>query len=106
MRSWPCLADLKSCDLDLCGPILVKSFPAFGGVDASFHMIHPINLRSVILSVYWLAFTSYGAFWMSYATILIPNSGIIAAYAGHEDELNQALGIYLITWFVLTFLLL
>ncbi|KAJ8597144.1 hypothetical protein M405DRAFT_620995 [Rhizopogon salebrosus TDB-379] len=51
------------------------------------------------------AFTSYGAFWMSYATILIPNSGILAAYAGHEDELNQALGIYLITWFVFTFLL-
>ncbi|KAG2130708.1 Gpr1 family protein [Suillus clintonianus] len=51
------------------------------------------------------AFTSYGAFWMSYATILLPNSGIIAAYAGHEDELNQALGIYLITWFMFTFLL-
>lgn len=51
------------------------------------------------------AFTSYGAFWMSYATILIPNSGILAAYTGHEDELSQALGIYLITWFMFTFLL-
>lgn len=51
------------------------------------------------------AFTSYGAFWMSYATILIPNSGILTAYTGHEDELSQALGIYLITWFMFTFLL-
>ncbi|KAH7923379.1 hypothetical protein BV22DRAFT_1036391 [Leucogyrophana mollusca] len=52
------------------------------------------------------AFTSYGAFWMSYATILIPGSGIVAAYGTDADELNQALGIYLITWFVVTSLLL
>jgi succinate-acetate transporter protein len=51
------------------------------------------------------AFTSYGAFWLSYATILIPGSGILTAYAS-EDELSQALGIYLITWFVLTFMFL
>lgn len=59
-----------------------------------------------MLTVHWLAFTSYGAFWMSYATILLPNSGILAAYDGKPDELNQALGIYLMTWFVLTFMLL
>jgi len=56
------------------------------------------------------AFTSYGAFWMSYATILIPSSGVIAAYEtnGVLDvaELESALGIYLITWFMVTFLLL
>lgn len=52
------------------------------------------------------AFTSYGAFWMSYATILIPGSGIVAAYGDNTDELNQALGIYLMTWFVFTFLML
>lgn len=51
------------------------------------------------------AFTSYGAFWMSYATIFIPGSGIVAAYDGNDDELNQAIGIYLMTWFVFTFLL-
>ncbi|KAF8431905.1 Gpr1 family protein [Boletus edulis BED1] len=42
------------------------------------------------------AFTSYGAFWMSYATILIPGSGVLSAYTS-ADELSQALGIYLIT---------
>jgi len=51
------------------------------------------------------AFTSYGAFWMSYATILIPSSGIIAAYNGKASELNSALGIYLITWSMITFFL-
>jgi len=51
------------------------------------------------------AFTSYGAFWMSYATILIPGSGVLAAYT-NPDELDSALGIYLITWFMVTFFLL
>ncbi|KAJ3519089.1 hypothetical protein NM688_g9353 [Phlebia brevispora] len=43
---------------------------------------------------------------MSFATIYIPNSGIVAAYADvPASELNSALGIYLITWSALTFLL-
>ena len=52
------------------------------------------------------AFSSYGGFWMSFATIFIPGSGIGDAYANKPTELNSALGIYLITWFVITFLLL
>lgn len=47
---------------------------------------------------------------MSYATILIPSSGVIAAYETNGvlnvAELESALGIYLITWFMVTFLLL
>ncbi|KAG6853184.1 hypothetical protein C0991_006294 [Blastosporella zonata] len=50
------------------------------------------------------AFTSYGAFWMSYATILIPGSGTIAAYTSPE-ELSSALGIFLICWCMVTFFL-
>ena len=56
-----------------------------------------------------IAFTSYGAFWMSYATILIPGSGIIAAYENTEggaEQLSAALGIFLITWMIVTFLFL
>ncbi|KAF5353938.1 hypothetical protein D9756_007157 [Leucocoprinus leucothites] len=52
------------------------------------------------------AFSSYGAFWMSYATILIPGSGIINAYEsveGGAEQLSSALGIYLITWMLVTF---
>jgi len=52
------------------------------------------------------AFSSYGAFWMSYATILIPGSGIIDSYAAAPGQLDNALGIYLITWFMFTFLML
>ncbi|KAF7419572.1 hypothetical protein PC9H_002163 [Pleurotus ostreatus] len=48
------------------------------------------------------AFTSYGAFWMSYATILIPSSGIIAAYPDTESFEN-AIGIYLSAWMMVTF---
>jgi succinate-acetate transporter protein len=48
------------------------------------------------------AFTSYGAFWMSFATIFIPGSGIIAAYED-KTEFASALGIYLITWMFVTF---
>ena len=48
---------------------------------------------------------------MSYATILIPGSGIHDAYllpSGqlNADELNSAVGIYLATWFIFTCLML
>ncbi|KAG5635332.1 hypothetical protein H0H81_011706 [Sphagnurus paluster] len=46
-------------------------------------------------------FTTYGAFWMSYATILIPGSGILAAYTS-KTELQSALGIFLICWAMIT----
>ncbi|KAF8165912.1 Gpr1 family protein [Crassisporium funariophilum] len=51
------------------------------------------------------AFSSYGCFWMSYATIFIPSSGILAAYTDPQ-ELNNAVGIYLIAWFMFTFMML
>ncbi|KAJ7763178.1 Gpr1 family protein [Mycena maculata] len=50
------------------------------------------------------AFTSYGAFWLSFAAILIPSTGIQSAYAS-TTEFENALGIYLMTWFIITFLL-
>ena len=49
----------------------------------------------MLILLYDAAFTSYGAFWLSYATILIPNSGILTAYA-NPDDLGNALGLYLI----------
>jgi len=52
------------------------------------------------------AFSSYGAFWISFGLIFWPGSGIIDAYVTKNavDQLNNALGIYLITWFIVTFL--
>jgi len=53
------------------------------------------------------AFTSYGGFWMSFAIIYWPSSGVLTAYSGPAaDQLASALGVYLITWCVVTFLLL
>jgi len=49
------------------------------------------------------AFTSYGAFWMSYATILLPGSGVISAYK-EDSEFASAVGIYLMAWFIVTVL--
>ena len=45
------------------------------------------------------AFTSYGAFWLSYAAILIPGTGILAAIT---PALRQALGVYLLGWTIFT----
>jgi len=42
-------------------------------------------------------FTSYAAFWLSYAAILLPGTGIGAAYV-NKRELQQAIGIFLICW--------
>lgn len=50
------------------------------------------------------ALSSYGGFWLSYGAIFIPWFGIEAAYASNENEMNKALGIYLINWFIITFL--
>jgi succinate-acetate transporter protein len=43
---------------------------------------------------------------MSFATILIPGSGVISSYGDNVSELESALGIYLVTWFIVTFLFL
>jgi len=54
------------------------------------------------------AFTSYGAFWISYALILIPGTGIIASYSDPTTatQLNNALGVFLMVWFIFTFIML
>lgn len=51
------------------------------------------------------AFTSYGGFWLSFASLYVPGSGILTAYS-NPAELRSALGIYLITWFAFTFIML
>jgi len=54
------------------------------------------------------AFTSYGDFWLSYAAILIPGFGVVPGYleAGVDAHaLDNALGIFLISWGIFTFIL-
>ncbi|KAI0259291.1 GPR1/FUN34/yaaH family-domain-containing protein [Gloeopeniophorella convolvens] len=52
------------------------------------------------------AFTSYGAFWLSFATLFIPGSGIADAYAASADPAKEtdAIAIYLTSWMIVTFL--
>jgi succinate-acetate transporter protein len=52
------------------------------------------------------AFSSYGAFWLSFATFYIPDFAVVASYKGDVDMLEGALGIYLSCWFIITFLFL
>ena len=61
---------------------------------------------SLIICFPCAAFSSYGAFWLSFATVLIPDSGIAAAYTADPGMENDALGIYLLAWMIVTFLFL
>jgi len=51
------------------------------------------------------AFTSYGAFWLSFAAIFIPGFGIASALTT-AGALHQALGLYLLAWTIITAILL
>lgn len=50
------------------------------------------------------AFTSYGAFWISYALIFIPGTGILDAYssAATATQTHNAVGFFLLAWFIFT----
>ncbi|KAI9727697.1 MAG: hypothetical protein M1828_005925 [Chrysothrix sp. TS-e1954] len=53
-------------------------------------------------------FSSYAALHLSYGCIYLPGSGIIASYTDSATgqltpEFNQALGLYYMSWFILTF---
>ncbi|CUA71395.1 hypothetical protein RSOLAG22IIIB_04610 [Rhizoctonia solani] len=52
------------------------------------------------------AFSAYGGFWISYGTILTPGSGVLSAYTGDKaNQLNDALGVFLLVWFIITFIM-
>jgi len=53
-----------------------------------------------------VALSSYGGFWGSWAAIYTPSFGIIDAYATDTGkQLEYAVGIYCIGWFIFTFFL-
>jgi uncharacterized protein len=51
------------------------------------------------------AFTTYGAFWLSYAVVSIPGFGIASTLVA-TGTLHQALGLYLLAWTIITAILL
>lgn len=50
-------------------------------------------------------FTLYAAFYFAYGLILWPNAGVRAGFSS-TSEFNNALGLFYIVWFIITFLLL
>jgi succinate-acetate transporter protein len=46
-------------------------------------------------------YSMYGAFWISYAIILIPGSGVAAAFSS-ANEFGDAIGIYYMIWMAIT----
>lgn len=49
------------------------------------------------------ALCSFGGFWLSFGAVYIPFFGIQEAYVGHEDQLSQAMGFFLLGWAIFTF---
>jgi len=48
------------------------------------------------------AFAVYGTFWMSYAVILLPGSGVAEAFKANPVMYANGVGIYLSVWFLVT----
>jgi len=51
------------------------------------------------------ALASYGGFWISLAIILTPGFGVATAYPTTDTSFDSAFGIYLLGWFIFTFLM-
>jgi succinate-acetate transporter protein len=54
---------------------------------------------------HFVAFSTFGAFWFAEAALLLPDFGVSAAYADHPGQLSNAVGIFLASYFILTFIL-
>jgi succinate-acetate transporter protein len=52
------------------------------------------------------AFTSYAGFWISFAFLISPWSGIATAYEADPASFGNAIGFYLMGWFIFTFIML
>ena len=51
------------------------------------------------------AFTAYGAFWLSYGYLATPATGSLAAYDGDAAALRAALGSFMLSWSVFTWIM-
>jgi len=51
------------------------------------------------------AFSSYGGFWISFAIIYVPGFNVLGGYSAVPSEISNAVGFYLTSWFIFTFLM-
>ena len=71
----------------------------------SYNITWGATKKEVERSNFWLEIPKIlKRFWLSFATIYIPGSGIAAAYTD-EAEFGHAVGFYLAVWFIFTFIL-
>lgn len=87
--------------------IVIGSALAYGGLVQLLAGMWEVAIGNTFGAV---ALSSYGGFWISFA-ILITTSpgqswGVIESYGTNESELNNAIGFYLIGWFIFNTLLL
>ncbi|WPK25326.1 hypothetical protein PUMCH_002637 [Australozyma saopauloensis] len=52
-----------------------------------------------------VALTLYGAFWLAYSSLFFEAFGVAAAYKGHEDQMRNAIGFFLLGWTLFSFML-
>lgn len=45
-------------------------------------------------------FLTFSTFWISYAAVLIPGFGVMAAYEKVPEQIPKALGLYMFVWFI------
>lgn len=50
------------------------------------------------------AFSSYGGFWLAFGAILLPGTGIAAAYTS-PTAFGSAVGVFLLAWTIFTFVM-
>ncbi|RKP29814.1 hypothetical protein METBISCDRAFT_27946 [Metschnikowia bicuspidata] len=51
-----------------------------------------------------VALSSYAAFWCAWGATQVDSFGIVSAYGTNKTEFRYAVGIFLVGWFILTFL--
>ncbi|KAJ7192417.1 Gpr1 family protein [Mycena pura] len=61
------------------------------------------GIAQMLAGMWEVPFTLFGSFWLSYAAILIPGSGIVASYPTVR-ELHTALGFFFTAWFAASLL--
>ena len=74
---------------------------AFGGVAQFVAGLLVFQVGNMLAGT---LFCSYGAFWVSYAALFVDAFGFLDGYtgSGSERDLNNGLGIYLLSWAIFT----
>lgn len=85
--------------------VAVGLFVFMGGLVQFLAGVWGFFIGSQVGTFIFTAFTSYGAFWLSFGAIFIPAFGIADAYAEDPEQLNHAIGLLSLGWVMFTTML-